>query len=100
MLDEVMFRKIFEVPKFMPVLRGAIKESSIPKRKALDAVVAVVSKNKGINRKGIIDLTGFSGHCINRCVEMLIKNNELKRDEIGKAGGYKIYAYEVNLHSS
>lgn len=95
MLNEKEFRAIFEVPDFVVIKSQCNVIKSKPKRKTLDVVISVVSENKGVVRKGIVDLTGYSDHCIDRCIKYLIENKEITRQKIGMNGGYVKYAYCV-----
>jgi len=67
-----------------------------PFKFTLEVFISAVTDNPGINRKQLIDATGFGHHCIDRCIAYLLSTKEIKRVFIRMSGPYKVYNYEIN----
>ena len=67
-----------------------------PFKRTLDGVMNAVKGSEGINRKGIIDITEYSNHCVDRCLDYLIENESLTREFVRMSGPYKVYRYLIN----
>lgn len=77
-------------------MNGNTKPIVKPFKFTLEVFISTVTDNKGINRKQLIDTTGFGHHCIDRCIAYLLSTSEIKRVFIRMSGPYKVYNYEVN----
>jgi hypothetical protein len=69
-----------------------------PFKRTLNGVMKAVSENPKVNRKGIIDITEYSNHCVDRCLDCLLENGDLKRSFVRMSGPYKVYDYELNAN--
>lgn len=67
-----------------------------PFKRTLDGVIKAVSENPNANRKQIIDITEYSNHCVDRCLDYLIENAGLTRSFVRMSGPYKVYNYLTN----
>lgn len=89
-------RAIYFEPGFKSVAKKTdTNKKPTPKRKTLEVIIDVVRNNDGINRKGILDLSGISDNCTDRCLPYLIGTGELTRKATGISGGHVNYAYSV-----
>ena len=66
-----------------------------PFKRTLASVLNAVKDNGELNRKGIIDTTNHSNHCVDRCLTYLIDNGCLNRSFVRMSGPYKVYSYKV-----
>ncbi len=95
MLNEQSFRDMFKVPHIDKVTKKIKLKLHKPKSKTVYIIMSVISKNRHINRKGIIELSEISENCVDKCIDYLLENKLLERKAIFKAGGYITYTYTV-----
>lgn len=98
MLNEQMFRKIFEAPSFSiakPMVNHTVKNKPTPSKVTIDKVVGAIKGNKGICRQELLAETKLSTNCLDGSLAYLVEKRVIHRKSIGRAGPKYIYTYEM-----
>jgi len=66
-----------------------------PREKSLNTTLILISKNPKITRQRLLDCSGFSVNCLDRCLKHLIENKKIIRVFFRNAGPSKSYTYEI-----
>ena len=79
----------FNTQQSKPVEKRLVK----PFKRTLAGVLNAVKNNQRANRRKIINITEYSDHCVDRCLDWLVDNGELTRSFVRMSGPYKVYSY-------
>ena len=78
------------------MLNGNTKPIVKPFKFTLEVFISALTDNPGINRKQLIETTGYGHHCIDRCIAYLLSTGGIKAVFIRMSGPYKVHNYEIN----
>jgi len=96
MLTGNAFLNMLKKPELKIEYAKPVEEKRLAKpfKRTIASVLNAVENNQGVNRKKIIDITEYSDHCVDRCLDWLVHTGEITRSFVRMSGPYKVYSYK------
>lgn len=96
MLNELAFRKIFEVPPEVEVIAiDKLDLNHTPRDYNLSAVLSTMSKNLGMLIGDIMRITNLSKYCTHKCIKHLLSAGAIESTFEGTNGKYDFFSYRL-----
>lgn len=77
------------------MLNGNTKRIVKPRKFTIAVFITALTESPGLNRKRLIEATGYGSYCIDCCIAHLLSTGDIKAVFIRMSGPYKVFNYEL-----